>query len=231
MAEPLTFLIVDDEPLAVELLVGYVERTPGLVAGGAFTDPIAAFRRLEQGGIDVVLTDIRMPELSGLQLIKLAGPRCVFIIVSAHPEHAIDGFELDVADYLQKPASYERFMRAIDKVHVRRTGPTTVPTTDHFFLKCGHELVRLDHDEVLYISAMRDYVAVHTRARGRFLSLEHLRDLEARLPAEHYCRIHRSHIVRLSAVEKATRDEVRLAGTSLPISESYAQRFRAMLKV
>ncbi|QQR88056.1 MAG: histidine kinase [Flavobacteriales bacterium] len=171
MPEPLTCLIVDDEPLAVELLVGYVQRTPGLVLGGSFTDPIAAFRRLEQGGIDLVLTDIRMPELSGLQLIKLAGPHCAFIIVSAHPEHAIDGFALDVVDYLQKPASYERFMRAIEKVHVRRATPTTVPTTDHFFLKCGHELVRLDHDEVLYISAMRDYVAVHTRARGRFLSL------------------------------------------------------------
>lgn len=229
MPEPLTCLIVDDEPLAVEMLNGYVQRTPGLVAGGAFTDPIAAFRRLEQGGIDVVFTDIRMPELSGLQLIKLAGPRCAFIIVSAHPEHAIDGFELDVADYLQKPASYERFMRAMDKVHVRHATPASAPTTDHFFLKCGHELVRLDHDEVLYISAMRDYVAVHTRARGRFLSLEHMRDLEARLPAEHYCRIHRSHIVRLSAVEKAARDEVRVGGTSLPISESYAQRFRAML--
>lgn len=229
MAEPLTCLIVDDEPLAVELLVGYVDRTPGLVAGGAFTDPIAAFRRLEQGGIDVVLTDIRMPELSGLQLIKLAGPRCAFIIVSAHPEHAIDGFELDVADYLQKPASYQRFMRAIEKVHVRWAAPPNVPTTDHFFLKCGHELVRLDHDEVLYISAMRDYVAVHTRARGRFLSLEHLRDLEARLPAEHYCRIHRSHMVRIGALEKAHRDHVIVGGVSLPISDSYAQRFRSMV--
>ncbi|MBL8010143.1 MAG: LytTR family transcriptional regulator [Flavobacteriales bacterium] len=120
-------------------------------------------------------------------------------------------------------------MRAIEKVHVRRAAPPNVPTTDHFFLKCGHELVRLDHDEVLYISAMRDYVAVHTRARGRFLSLEHLRDLEARLPAEHYCRIHRSHMVRIGALEKAHRDHVIVGGVSLPISDSYAQRFRSMV--
>ena len=230
MAEPLTFLIVDDEPLAVELLVGYVERTPGLVAGGAFTYPIAAFRRLEQGGIDVVLTDIRMPELSGVQLIKLVGDRCAFIIVSAHTEHAVDGFELDVADYLLKPVKYERFLTAIDKVRARHVPTPAPPVSDHFFLKCGHELVRFDHAEVLFISAMRDYVAVHTRHRGRFLSLEHLRDLEARLPAEHYCRIHRSHIVRIGAVQKALRDAVIVEGSSLPVSDSYAQRLRAMLR-
>lgn len=230
MPEPLTCLVVDDEPLAVELLSGYVQRTPGLIAGGAFTDPIAAFRRMEQGGIDVVLTDIRMPELSGLQLIKLAGPRCAFIIVSAHPEHAIDGFELDVVDYLQKPVNHERFRRAIDKVRDRRKAPPAADNADHFFLKCGHEVVKIAHEDVLFISAMRDYVAVYTRDRGRLLSLEHLRDLEARLPTARYCRVHRSHIIRLGAIDKAHRDHVVVAGTSLPISDSYAQRFRAMLR-
>lgn len=231
MPEPLTCLVVDDEPLAVELLSGYVQRTPGLLLSGAFTDPISAFRRLEQGDIDVVLTDIRMPELSGLQLIKLAGPRCAFIIVSAHAEHAIDGFDLDVVDYLQKPASHERFLRAMEKVRTRREAPSPPNSPDHFFLKCGHEVVKLMHEEVLFISAMRDYVAVHTRERGRFLSLEHLRDLEARLPAEQYCRIHRSHIISLGAIDKAQRDHVIIAGTSLPVSDSYAHRLRVMLGV
>lgn len=231
MPETLTCLVVDDEPLAVELLCGHVQRTPGLLLSASFTDPIAAFRRIEQGGIDVVFTDIRMPELNGLQLIKLAGQRCAFVIVSAHPEHAIDGFELDVADYLQKPANHARFLRAIEKVRARREPPPATEGVDHFFLKCGHEVVKLLHEEVLYITAMRDYVAVHTRDRGRFLSLEHLRDLEARLPADRYCRIHRSHIVRLGALEKAHRDHVIIAGVSLPISDSYAQRFRGMVGV
>lgn len=231
MLETLTCLVVDDEPLAVELLRGHVQRTPCLVLGDSFTDPIAAFRRIGQGGIDVVFTDIRMPELSGLQLIKLAGPGCAFIIVSAHPEHAIDGFELDVADYLQKPASHERFLRAIDKVRARRDPHSTTDHADHFFLKCGHEVVRILHEEVLFISAMRDYVAVHTRERGRLLSLEHLRDLEARLPAHRYCRIHRSHIIRLGAVERAQRDRIVIAGTPLPISDSYSHRLRALLGV
>lgn len=227
---PLNCIVVDDEPLAVELLCSYVQRAPGLVLEGSFTEPIAACRHLQSAEVDLVITDIRMPELSGLQLIKLAGPHCAFIIVSAHPEHAIDGFALDVADYLQKPASHERFLRAIDKVRARRAPTPALPVSDHFFLKCGHELVRFDHAEVLFISAMRDYVAVHTRHRGRFLSLEHLRDLEARLPAEHYCRIHRSHIVRIGAVQKALRDAVIVEGSSLPVSDSYAQRLRAMLR-
>ena len=227
---PLNCIVVDDEPLAVELLCGYVQRTPGLVLEGSFTEPIAACRHLQSAEVDLVITDIRMPELSGVQLIKLVGDRCAFIIVSAHTEHAVDGFELDVADYLLKPVKYERFLTAIDKVRARHVPTPAPPVSDHFFLKCGHELVRFDHAEVLFISAMRDYVAVHTRHRGRFLSLEHLRDLEARLPAEHYCRIHRSHIVRIGAVQKALRDAVIVEGSSLPVSDSYAQRLRAMLR-
>lgn len=227
---PLNCIVVDDEPLAVELLCSYVQRTPGLVLEGSFTEPIAACRHLQSAEVDLVITDIRMPELSGVQLIKLVGDRCAFIIVSAHTEHAVDGFELDVADYLLKPVKYERFLTAIDKVRARHTPTPAPPVSDHFFLKCGHELVRFDHAEVLFISAMRDYVAVHTRHRGRFLSLEHLRDLEARLPAEHYCRIHRSHIVRIGAVQKALRDAVIVEGSSLPVSDSYAQRLRAMLR-
>lgn len=227
---PLNCIVVDDEPLAVELLCSYVQRAPGLVLEGSFTEPIAACRHLQSAEVDLVITDIRMPELSGVQLIKLVGDRCAFIIVSAHTEHAVDGFELDVADYLLKPVKYERFLTAIDKVRARHAPTPAPPVSDHFFLKCGHELVRFDHAEVLFISAMRDYVAVHTRHRGRFLSLEHLRDLEARLPAEHYCRIHRSHIVRIGAVQKALRDAVIVEGSSLPVSDSYAQRLRAMLR-
>jgi DNA-binding LytR/AlgR family response regulator len=227
---PLNCIVVDDEPLAVELLCSYVQRTPGLVLEGSFTEPIAACRHLQSAEVDLVITDIRMPELSGVQLIKLVGDRCAFIIVSAHTEHAVDGFELDVADYLMKPVKYERFLTAIEKVRNRRPAGTEPAASDHFFLKSGHQVVRIDHAEVLHISAMRDYVAVHTRTRGRILSLEHLRDLEARLPADLYCRIHRSHIVRLGAVQKALRDAVIIEGSTLPVSDSHAQRLRAMLQ-
>lgn len=229
--QPLTCLVIDDEPLAVELIAAYVQRTPALVLSAAFTDPIAAFRYLQEHPVALVITDIRMPELNGVQLIKLAGDRCAFIIVSAHPEHAVDGFDLDVADYLLKPVKYERFQAAISKVQKRMAPTAEAPTSDHFFLKSGHEVVRIDHDDVLYITAMRDYVAVHTRSRGRILSLEHLRDLEARLPADRYCRIHRSHIVALKAVSRVERDHVILDGTHLPISDTYAKRFRALLGV
>ncbi len=226
---PLSCLVVDDEPLAVELLCGYVQRTPGLVLAGQFTEPIPACKHLQSAEVDLVITDIRMPELSGVQLIKLVGDRCAFIIVSAHTEHAVDGFELDVIDYLLKPVKYERFLTAIEKVRNRRTANTEALTSDHFFLKTGHEVVRIDHAEVLHISAMRDYVAVHTRTRGRILSLENLRDLEQRLPADRYCRIHRSHIVALGAVQRVERDTAVLPDGPLPISDTYAKRLKGVL--
>ena len=178
-----------------------------------------------------MITDIRMPELSGVQLIKLVGDRCAFIIVSAHTEHAVDGFELDVADYLLKPVKYERFLTAIEKVRNRRPTGTERVASDHFFLRSGHEVVRIDHAEVLHISAMRDYVAVHTRTRGRILSLEHLRDLEQRLPADRYCRIHRSHIVAIGAVVRTERDLAVLPDGPLPISETYLKRFKTVLSM
>lgn len=228
--EPLRCLVVDDEPLAVEVMARHVERTPGLVLAAHTTDAIEAFRRIEQGGIDVAFTDIRMPELTGLQLIKLAQGRCTFVISSAFTEHALDGFELDVADYLLKPVRHERFLVAVEKVRARRQA-TAAPVADHFFLKSGHEVVRIMHDEVLHISSMRDYVAVHTRDRSRILSLENLRDLEQRLPVELYCRIHRSHIVALKAIVRVERDHVVLPDTQLPISGAYAKPFRALLGV
>jgi two-component system, LytTR family, response regulator len=227
--ETLRCLVVDDEPLAVEVLAGYVQRTPGLVLTGSGTDPIAAFRTLEGGAVDVVFTDIRMPELSGLQLIKLAQGKCRFVISSAYAEHALDGFELDVVDYLLKPVRYERFLLAVEKLRARTTPPSIGQASDHFFLKSGHDVLRIDHTDVTHISAMRDYVAVHTRSRGRILSLENLRDLELRLPADRYCRIHRSHMVALHAIERVERDHVVLAGTHLPISDSYVKRLKAVL--
>ncbi len=227
--EALRCLVVDDEPLAVEVLVGYVQRTPGLVLAASGTDPIAAFRTLETGEVDVVFTDIRMPDLSGLQLIKLAQGKCRFVISSAFAEHAIDGFELDVVDYLLKPVRYERFLVAMEKLRSRADNSNETTSPDHFFLKSGHEVLRIDHADVTHISAMRDYVAVHTHAKGRILSLENLRDLEQRLPADRYCRIHRSHMVALHAIERVERDHVVLANVHLPISEGYSKRFRAML--
>ena len=227
--EALRCLVVDDEPLAVEVLAGYVQRTPGLVLAASFTDPITAFRRMEQGDIDAVFTDIRMPELSGLQLIKLAQDKCRFIISSAYAEHAVDGYELNVVDYLLKPVRYERFLVAVDKLRTRSTTSPKQNAADHFFLKSGHDVLRIDHADVTHISAMRDYVAVHTRSKGRILSLENLRDLEQRLPADRYCRIHRSHMVALHAIERVERDHVVLADTHLPISDSYVKRLRAVL--
>lgn len=228
---PLNCLIVDDEPLAVELICGYVQRTPGLVLASHFTEPILACKYLQSSEVDLVITDIRMPELSGVQLIKIVGDRCAFIIVSAHTEHAVDGFELDVADYLLKPVKYERFLVAVEKVRNRRGAIGEPVNSDHFFLKTGHEVVRIDHAEVLHISAMRDYVAVHTRSRGRILSLENLRDLEQRLPADRYCRIHRSHIVALSALQRVEREMAVLPDGPLPISDTYAKRLKGVLGV
>ena len=223
-------LIVDDEPIAISILEKYIRQVEGLEVAGTCRGAVEAFNFLQKTPVGLLLLDIEMPQMSGLAFLKsLQNPPPV-ILTTAYRDYALEGFELAVADYLLKPVKYERFQAAIAKVQ-KRMAPTEAPAFDHFFLKSGHEVVRIDHDDVMHITAMRDYVAVHTRSRGRILSLEHLRDLEARLPADRYCRIHRSHIVALKAVIRVERDHVVLDGTHLPISDTYAKRFRALLGV
>lgn len=222
-------IVVDDEPLAVKLLADYVLRTPHLECVSATTDVMLALRLVQEGAADLVFLDIQMPELSGIQFMKIIRNSCSVIITSAYTQYAIDGFEHDVTDYLLKPVTYDRFMTAVNKV-VARTTPAALPAAavipDHIFIKTSNKLQRVDLADILYIEALRDYIAIHL-PKQKILSLESMKNILTVLPVDRFARIHKSYIVNKSKISFLERSGVNINGVLLPVGDTYRSDFMA----
>ena len=230
----MTVIIIDDEPLAVRLLRQYTERHGGLECTGAYTDPIEGLAAVQRQLPGLLLLDIQMADLNGLHLARLVRGRVPVIFTTAYEAHALDGFELDAVDYLLKPIAYERFCRAIAKV---RRGAADPLATESFpasspkeiFVKSGNRSVRIATEELCYGTSAGDYLMLYMRDGSRIMTLENLGDLVGRLPAAEFCRIHRSHFVRLDKIDYVERRRVVLGSTWLPISDGYRADFQAKI--
>jgi len=220
-----TVVIVDDEPLQHQVLADYVARTPGLLLLATFTDPQAALAFIRTQPVGLLLLDVQMPVLNGFQLLDLAGPGIQVIITSAHPEFALIGYEYNVMDYLLKPISYERFLKAVEKIRQVRPGRSPAVTAPgYLFVKSGFKLVKVALDEVLYVEAMKDYAAIVTDTE-KVLSLVSLNTLEKKLPADRFVRIHKSYIVALDKIRAIDKSSVWMGKVELPIGSTYRDLF------
>ena len=220
--KPLRCIVADDEPLAVELIRSYVQRDERLELVGAFTDARAAMATLQQGGVDLAILDIQMPELSGIEIARAAdemGVRVMFI--TAYREYALDGFRVHAADYLLKPVSRNEFAEAIDRICSRQSAPVQYLT-----VRSDYRQLRLPFNEILYVEGLKDYVKIYVTGRERpVITQMSLKAVESALPAEEFVRIHRSFVVAKSRVTAYDRSSVTVAGTALPIGDTYRQRF------
>ncbi|MGN0223167.1 MAG: LytR/AlgR family response regulator transcription factor [Muribaculaceae bacterium] len=214
-------IVADDEPLAVELLRSYVQRDERLELVGAFTDARAALATLQQGGVDLAILDIQMPLLSGIEIARAAdemGVRVMF--VTAYREYALDGFRVHAADYLLKPVSRNEFAEAIDRICSRQSAPVQYLT-----VRSDYRQVRLPFNEILYVEGLKDYVKIYVTGRERpVITQMSLKAVEQALPADEFVRIHRSFVVAKSRVTAYDRSSVTVAGTALPIGDTYRQR-------
>lgn len=222
-------VVVDDEPLAIDLLQDHIEQSPDLKLIRAFTDPIEALRFLRNTSIDLLLLDIQMPEISGLQFARIINEECKVIFTTAYGEYALESYELNAVDYLLKPISFQRFQRAVDKLlPISEAVPSAVETGDQsglIFVKSGHKTIRILVEDILYLSGSGDYVTIHLASGNKLLTLEKLGDFERKLSPPQFCRIHRSHLVALDKIEFIERQRVVVRGQWLPISQSYQERF------
>ena len=220
--DQLRCIVADDEPLAVELLRSYVQRDERLQLVGAFTDARAAMATLQQGGVDLAILDIQMPELSGIEIARAAdemGVRVMFI--TAYREYALDGFRVHAADYLLKPVSRNEFAEAIDRICRRQSAPVQYLT-----VRSDYRQLRLPFNEILYVEGLKDYVKIYVTGRERpVITQMSLKAVEKALPADEFVRIHRSFVVAKSRVTAYDRTSVTVAGTALPIGDTYRQRF------
>lgn len=232
-------VIIDDEPLAIKLLAHYVVKHPDLTLAASFTNPIDGLEHLGKHHADLLLLDVQMPELNGLHAARLLRGKCAVIFTTAYEEHALAGFDLDAADYLLKPISFERFERAIAKAAVAKANirpvensnpaPASAPTKD-IFVKSGSRTLRLELDDLLYGSSSGDYLTLFLADGSKVLTLENLSDLIERLPTDRFCRIHRSHFVALDKIDFTERRRVVIGKTWLPVSDGYREDFRRRIE-
>ncbi|OWP64906.1 DNA-binding response regulator [Hymenobacter amundsenii] len=238
----MTCVILDDEPLALDLLADYCAQVPGLELMGQFDDPLAGLAFLQDNPVDVVFLDIHMPRLTGVQLAQLLpqpGPRIVF--TTAYDQYAVRSYELSAVDYLLKPIAFERFVQAVQKVRQQllpapsagaapATATPAEPTAaDAMFVKNEHRLQRVAFDDLLYIEGMKEYLMLYTTT-GKVLTLQSFRRVEEVLPPDRFARIHKSYLVALSHIEHVERGKVQVAGRLLPIGDTYRESFNALIK-
>ncbi|HEX2533309.1 MAG TPA: LytTR family DNA-binding domain-containing protein [Chitinophagaceae bacterium] len=239
MKQKLTCCIIDDEPLAQEILEAYIAKVPFLELKGSFGSPLEAAGVLEESKPDLLFLDINMPDLDGLSFIPMLNPKPAIILTTAYDQYALKAFELEVKDYLLKPFSFERFYKGVLRLYQEQTlrmpAEKEEPKQEgkeepgSIFLKVGHRIQKVATGEILYVEAMKDYLRIHT-ADEKIMTLLNFAKLEELLPAREFARVHRSFLVAIDKIEHIEKNRIFIAGQAIPISDTYAEAFYKKLK-
>ncbi|NIF07381.1 response regulator transcription factor [Chryseobacterium sp. Tr-659] len=219
-------IIVDDEPLAISLLEHYVEKTPFLELVFSTENPILALEYIQNNGSDLIFLDIQMPELSGINFMKIIGSRQKYILTTAYSEFALEGYEHNIVDYLLKPISFERFQKSAIKAQERFSLQNK--ESRHFFVKSSGQQHRIHFNEIIYIESIKDYVNIRT-IHEEYIVLDTLKSMESQLP-EGFIRIHKSFIINLDKIKSIGVKRVMLSDLEVPIGDSYRANLLDKLK-
>ncbi|TSA23607.1 MAG: DNA-binding response regulator [Bacteroidetes bacterium] len=232
-------LIIDDEPLAQRVIEKYAQDLPFLEIVGKCNQAVEAIEYLHQQQIDLIFLDINMPKLSGIDFLKTLKHPPLVIITTAYAEFALEGYELDVIDYLMKPFGFDRFLKAVHKVQDNLTtrqrqedvsAHTEQATEEQFvFVKSGKKTFKVNLNDLLYVEALGDYVKIFTRER-MIVSYQSLKHIESILPANRFPRVHKSYLVSLAKVEMIEGNQVRVGDKYVPIGSNYKMEFEKLIR-
>lgn len=224
---PYRCYIIDDEPIAIDVIRAHLEKLDDFEVAGAFEDPVEAFEAQHREPADLLFLDIEMPELSGLELLRALQRPVDVILTTAHREFAVEGFELNVIDYLLKPIAFDRFLQAINKF-LKKQHPASAESTGsaprYLTVRADRKSVRVNIGEIRYIEGLKDYVKIYTD-EGRIVTKSSIGQIEERLPAEHFLRIHRSFIVNKERISAFTATDVEVGDQLIPIGRTYRRNF------
>ncbi len=219
-------IIIEDEPLAVKVLVDYVAQVPFLQLEGSFKDAILATEWLRTSEVQLMFLDIHLPKLKGMAFLRTLAKKPAVIITTAYHQYAVEGFDLDVTDYLLKPIEFERFLIAVNKVRVtsgkRQLITEAGEVKDYLFLTVQKKKVKIMFSEILYVESQREYIKVVT-AKKEFISRMSTHEIEDLLPGHIFKRIHRSFIISINKLESYTAEAVEVNGISIPIGRGYRE--------
>jgi len=234
MSEKLKCLVLDDEPLGREIIEEYVNKTPFLELSASFGKPLEALNYLQENKIDILLTDIEMPQLNGLQFIDSLKSKPLIIFITAYRDYAIEGFESGVVDYLVKPVAYNRFIKAITRAQESLKAKEFVQTDNEFeldriFIKSDNKLVKIFFEDIVYIEALKDYLRIHISEKERYITHSTMKAMEEKLP-DYFFRIQRSYIINTKYIKSFYGNTVKLSiGESLGISTNHkAELFKRL---
>ena len=225
-------LVVDDEPLALDILEDYISKVPFLTLVKTTTSAIEGLSLVQSDAIDLVFLDVQMPELTGIQFLKIINGKCDVILTTAYSQYALDGYELDVVDYLLKPIAFDRFYKAAQKV-LQNSGNTNSQTTealsvqknhDFIFVKTEHKIQKIYLDDILYIEGLKDYISIFTRSE-RIITLQNMKKMEESLPSKSFIRVHKSYIIALGKIESIERSRIQIGEKIIPIGDTYREYF------
>ncbi len=226
----LSCAIIDDAPLAVELMESYVRKTPFLELQGSFGSGVAAFGMLRDRPVDLLFCDIQMPGLNGVEFSRMLPADTRVIFTTAFSRYAVEGFRVNAVDYLLKPISYADFLAAAQKAlewfELKRRAGAPADDLRSIFVKTEYRLRQIELERILYIEGLKDYVKIHVEDEPHpVLSLMSLKSLEEQLPADRFIRVHRSYIVQPAKIRTIERNSIVFGRERIPISENYRQAF------
>ncbi|MBD0277330.1 MAG: response regulator transcription factor [Flavisolibacter sp.] len=222
-------MIVDDEPLARKVLKEYIDDTDFLELSEEAGNPLKALNKMASGKIDIIFLDIQMPKLNGIDFLKSYKQLPPVILTTAFPEYALEGYELDVVDYLVKPITYERFLKAALKakeyIELKQCTQPTQNTNvfPYFFIKCDNKLEKIFFADILFIEGLSNYIVIHTHEK-KYITYLTMRSIEERLPGHEFVQIHRSYIVSIPQISRLDMNDVWIKDKVLPISKGYKEQ-------
>ena len=221
---------VDDEPLALELVTGYINKTPFLNLAGTFYNPVEALAMIAKESVPLVFLDINMPDLSGMELSRLLPQGTRVIFTTAYEEYALESYRVAALDYLVKPFGYSDFLVSAQRAQSYFQTSAGEEQQDYLFVKADYKLHKVTFAEIIYVENIKDYVRIYLADGRNLMSLMSLKSLVEKLPAEMFMQVHRSYVVNLNAVQMVERSRIVFGKRYVPISDSYKESFNRFLK-
>ncbi len=234
----ITCIAIDDEPLALDKIRAYIERVGYLQLLASFDNGIDAIPFLKENKVDLVFLDVQMEQLTGIQLLESLTTKPKVVLTTAYDEYALKGYELEVSDYLLKPISFQRFLKACERVYESLQGTdkeTEFPMVEeevrsirHFFVKSGNSTKKINLDDILFVEGMKDYLRIWTKDE-KIMTLLSFKKLEDVLPGSEFIRIHKSYMIAIDKIDSIERNRVSIGGELLPVSDSYRREFQGCI--
>lgn len=226
-------MVVDDKPLAVDILTNYIAKISDLTLVFSSTNPLEALEYVMKNEVDLIFLDIQMPQLNGVQFMKIVQGKTKVILTTAYAEFALDGFENDAIDYLLKPISFERFYKSVQKAQhyfnavVTKPSPEDNPTIkdqEFIFVKTEYKLIKINIDDILYIEGLQNYISIYTK-NEKVISLQNIKRMEEQLPNHKFIRVHKSYVVAINKIDSIERSRLYIGDATIPLGDTYRDHF------